>query len=384
MDKVRYGIVGLGKQGTMYSKLFTKGGSVLKGAVLTAVCDIDAGRREYAEKSLPGVKVFEDYNEMFASGLIDAVMVETPHYFHPQIACAAFEAGLNVLCDKPAGVYTKQVREMNEQAAKHPELLFGMMFNQRTNPLYIKAKQLIDSGELGEIKRIVWIITNWYRPAAYYAQGGWRGTWWGEGGGVLINQCPHQLDLFTWLAGLPQSVTATLSTRGRDINVENDVTAYCKFKNGATGVFITSTHDAPGTNRLEITGDGGKIVIERGKLVFTKNEVSEPEFSKTNKVFMGKPKTKTFKYRGVGRYLRFRKHPPQHMGIIKNYTDVLLGKTDEFIAPGEQGIIGLTFSNAIHLSGWTGHEISLPLNEEEYLTELEKRKEEEKHSDRKQ
>ncbi|MBR3439333.1 MAG: Gfo/Idh/MocA family oxidoreductase [Clostridia bacterium] len=377
MNTVRFGIVGIGKQGTLYTKFFTKAGSVLKGAKLAAVCDIDEKRREYAEKNLPGVKVFEDYKEMFTSGLIDAVMVETPHYFHPQIAMDALDAGLNVLCDKPAGVYTKQVRELNEKAKQHPELLFGMMFNQRTNPLYIKAKQLIDSGELGEMKRIVWIITDWYRPKAYYDQGGWRGTWNGEGGGVLLNQCPHQLDLFTWLAGMPETVTSQLATRGRDISVENDVTAMCTFKNGASGVFITSTHDAPGTNRLEITGDCGKIVIEKGKLVFTKNAVPEPEFSKTNTVFMGKPKTKKITYGGKAYYLRFRKHPPQHLGIIKNYTDYLLGKTKDFTAPGEQGINGLTFSNAIHLSGWLGKTVTLPFDEDLFLSELEKRKAEE-------
>ena len=378
MDKVRYGIVGIGKQGTFYTTLFQKGNMVLKGAELTAVCDISEDRRKYAEEHLKGVKVFSDYNEMFKSGLIDAVMIETPHYFHSEIAIAAFEAGLNVLCDKPAGVYTRQVEEMNKVAEEHPNQLFGMMFNQRTNPLYIKAKEIIESGELGNLKRIVWIITNWYRPKAYYAQGGWRGTWWGEGGGVLINQCPHQLDLFTWLAGLPVSVMATTSTVGRAINVENDVTAYCKFANGATGVFITSTHDAPGTNRLEITGDGGKIVIENGKLVFTKNEKMEPEFSETNTVFMGCPKTKKITYRGWGHYLQFKKYPPQHLGIIKNYTDYLLGKTDKFIAPGKEGIIGLTFSNAIHLSGWTNKEVKIPFDTAEYEAELEKRKEEEK------
>ncbi len=377
MNTVRFGIVGIGKQGTLYSKFFTKAGSILKGAKLTAVCDIDEKRRAYAEKNLPGVKVFEDYKEMFASGLIDAVMVETPHYFHPQIAMDALDAGLNVLCDKPAGVYTKQVRQLNEKAKQHPELLFGMMFNQRTNPLYIKAKQLIDSGELGELKRIVWIITDWYRPKAYYDQGGWRGTWNGEGGGVLLNQCPHQLDLFTWLAGMPETVTAQLATRGRDISVENDVTAMCTFKNGASGVFITSTHDAPGTNRLEITGDLGKVVIEKGKLVFTKNAVPEPEFSRTNTVFMGKPKTKKITYGGKIYYLHFKKHPPQHLGIIKNYTDYLLGRTNEFIAPGEQGLNGLTFSNAIHLSGWLGKTVTLPFDEDLFLTELEKRKAEE-------
>ena len=378
MDKVRFGIVGIGKQGTFYTTLFKKFKGILKGAELTAVCDISEDRRKYAEEKLPNVKVFEDYNEMFKSGLIDAVMIETPHYFHSEIAIAAFKAGLNVLCDKPAGVYTRQVEEMNEEAKKHPDQLFGMMFNQRTNPLYIKAKEIIQSGELGNLKRIVWIITNWYRPKAYYAQGGWRGTWWGEGGGVLINQCPHQLDLFTWLAGLPISVMATTSTVGRAINVENDVTAYCKFKNGATGVFITSTHDAPGTNRLEITGDGGKIVIEGGKLTFTKNLEMEPEFSEENTVFMGKPKTKTIKYRGICHYLQFKKYPPQHIGIIKNYTDYLIGKTKNFIAPGEEGIIGLTFSNAIHLSGWTNKEVKIPFDPAEYEAELAKRKEEEK------
>lgn len=378
--KIRYGIVGIGKQGTFYTKIFTKMKCLVKGAELTAVCDIDEGRRKYAEENLKGVKVFSDYKEMIKSGLIDVVMVDTPHYFHPEIAIEAMKAGLNVLCDKPAGVYTKQVREMNEEAEKHPDLLFGMMFNQRTNPLYIKAKEIIDSGQLGKLTRIVWIITNWYRPRAYYAQGGWRGTWWGEGGGVLLNQCPHQLDLFTWLAGLPVSVTATTSTVGRAINVENDVTAYCKFANGATGVFITSTHDAPGTNRLEITGEGGKIVIENGKLVFTKNAELEPVFSEHNEVFMGKPKTKTIKYRGVGHYLRLFKYPPQHIGIIKNYTDYLLKKTDKFLAPGKEGIVGLTFSNAIHLAGWTHKEVQIPLDEEEYLKELEKRKEEEKQS----
>ena len=380
---VRYGIVGVGKQGTFYTKIFTKLKGLVKGAKLTAVCDIAEDRRQYAEQNLKGVKVFSDYKEMFKSGLIDVVMVETPHYFHPQIAIDAMKAGLNVLCDKPAGVYLKQVREMMAEADKHPDLLFGMMFNQRTNPLYIKAKQIIESGQLGKLTRIVWIITNWYRPRAYYAQGGWRGTWWGEGGGVLLNQCPHQLDLFTWLAGLPVSVTATTSTVGRDISVENDVTAYCKFANGATGVFITSTHDAPGTNRLEITGEGGKIVIEHGKLTFTKNAELEPVFSEHNEVFMGKPKTKKSTYKGIGHYLRLKKYPPQHIGIIKNYTDYLLGKTDKFIAPGKEGITGLTFSNAIHLAGWTGQEVHIPLDDDFYLEQLQKRIEEEKANEKK-
>lgn len=384
MKNVRYGIIGIGKQGSLYATFFEKLKRKLKGTELTAVCDIDAKRRDWAKTHLPSsVKIFEDYHELLKSGLVDVVMVDTPHYFHPQIVEDAFAAGLNVLCDKPAGVYLKQVKEMNAVAEAHPTQLFGMMFNQRTNKLYIKAKELIDSGKLGTITRIVWIITDWYRPKAYYAQGGWRGTWWGEGGGVLLNQCPHQLDLFTWFVGLPETVTSTLSTVGRDINVENDVTAFMKFKNGATGVFITSTHDAPGTNRLEITGEGGKIVIEKGKLIFTENVEMEPAFSAHNTVFMGRPKTKKHVIRGVPPKFALIEDLLQHVRIIRNYTDVIQGKKVRFIAPGKEGIRGLTLSNAIHLSGWTHQTVSLPLDDELFLSELTKRKEEEKASSKK-
>jgi predicted dehydrogenase len=383
MKNIRYGIIGIGKQGSLYATFFQKLKNKLKGATLTAVCDIDPKRREWAKTHLNNVQIFDNYNALLDSHLCDVVMIDTPHYFHPEIAIAAFQKGVNVLCDKPAGVYLKQVKAMNAEAEKHPNLLFGMMFNQRTNKLYIKAKQFIDDGRLGNITRIVWIITDWYRPKAYYAQGGWRGTWWGEGGGVLLNQCPHQLDLFTWLVGLPTSVSASLQTVGRDINVENDVTATMHFANGATGVFITSTHDAPGTNRLEITGDGGKIVIEKGKLVFTENVEMEPAFSAHNTIFMGRPKTKKHVIRGVNPKFALVEDLFEHVRIIRNYTDVLMGKHVAFIAPGEEGIRGLTLSNAIHLSGWTHHEIKLPINDDVFLAELTKRKEEEKASSKK-
>ncbi|MFI3228558.1 MAG: Gfo/Idh/MocA family oxidoreductase [Bacillota bacterium] len=385
MKKLRFGIVGIGKQGSYYARVLGSLNKLLvKGGELTAICEIKEDRIAYAKAKYPNVKIFTDYNEMFASGEIDAVCVETPHYQHPTITMAALKAGLHVLCDKPAGVHTTMVKEMiacaEETKKQYPDQVFGMMFNQRTNPLYIKAKEIIDSGELGDLKRIVWIITNWYRPQKYYDQGGWRGTWGGEGGGVLLNQCPHQLDLFTWLVGLPESVSATISTRGRNISVENDVTAVCKYKNGATGVFITSTHDFPGTNRLEITGDGGKIVIEGMKLTFTKNDIMESTYSSNGKEFMGKIPHKTTTYKGMKYYLQPLKYPPQHPGIMKNFTEFILGQTKEFKAPGEQGIIGLTLSNAIHLSGWTGKEVKMPLSEEsekEFIAELDKRIKEE-------
>ena len=382
MEKVRYGIVGIGKQGGRYARLMHKG--LDKNAVLTAVCDIAEDRREWAKAKLSGVKVFDNYQDMFKSGEIDAVLIETPHYFHPVILKDAIDANLHVMSDKPAGVYTKAVREAAEYAKQKPELKCALLLNQRTSKVYKAAKEIVESGELGNLKRIVWIITNWYRPQAYYDQGGWRGTWNVEGGGVLINQDPHQLDLFTWLAGEKiTKVWAKAKTVGRNINVENDVTACCEFENGATGVFVTSTHEAPGTNRLEISGDGGKRVISGGadhtmKLEFTKLDTLEPEFSKTNKVFMGKPKTskRTVKFNIIDIF-KYVMDQGQHIAVIRNFSNNILGIEDKLVGRYEEGLNGLTFSNAIHLSSWLGKEVTLPLDEDLFIKELEKRKQEE-------
>ena len=388
MDKVRYGIIGIGKQGSNYAKRLFKG--MDKNGVLAAVCDIKEDRRQWATDNLAGFKVFEDYKEMLASDAIDAVIIDTPHYAHPGIAIEALDAGKHVLCDKPAGVFTKAVREAAEHGKTKPELKFGILYNQRTNKVYVKAKEIIDSGRLGSLKRIVWIITNWYRPQAYYDQGGWRGTWAGEGGGVLINQDPHQLDLFTWLAGKPiTKVWSVTKTVGRKINVENDVTAVCEFEGGAEGVLITSTHDAPGTNRLEITGDGGKMIIEGGsdvtmKLTFVENLVPEPQFSAENKVFMGKIPTKTYRYKLNLIDMIKGAIEQQHINVIRNFSRVVLGKEDKLIAPYADGLNGLTFSNAIHLSGWTGKQVVYPIDEEAYIAELNKRIAEEKSGGEKQ
>ena len=384
MAKVKYGIIGIGKQGGRYAKQMHAG--MDPNGELVAVADVAQDRREWAEKNLQGVKVFNNDDELINSGLVDAIIINTPHYAHPIIAKKALEKNLHVLCDKPAGVYTKAVREVAEFAKTKPELQFGLLYNQRTSKVYKAAKEIIESGRLGKLKRIVWIITNWYRPQAYYDQGGWRGTWAGEGGGVLINQDPHQLDLFTWLAGEKiTKVWASAKTVGRKINVENDVTACCTFESGATGVFVTSTHEAPGTNRLEISGDGGKIVISgpndiRMKLEFIENQTMEPEFSKTNTVFMGKPKTKktTVKF-NLADIIRFALiDKGQHIAVIRNFSNVILGNESKLIGKYEEGLNGLGFSNAIHLSSWLGKEVEMPLDEDLYIEELNKRIELEK------
>ena len=250
MEKVRFGIIGIGNMGTGHVESIA--GGHIENAVLTAVCDVKEDRLAFVtEKYGADIATFTDYKELLASGLVDAILIATPHYLHPVIAIEAFEAGLHVLSEKPIGVYTKKVMEMYEVAKAHPDQVFGIMYNQRTNPRYQKMREMLQGGELGELQRVVWIITNWYRTQSYYNSSAWRATWEGEVGGVLLNQCPHNLDLWQWICGMPKRVCGFLSFgKYHNIEVEDDATIYAEYANGATGLFISTTGEAPGTNRL--------------------------------------------------------------------------------------------------------------------------------------
>lgn len=299
---------------------------------------------------------------MLDSGEVDAILIATPHYFHPYFAIEAFKKGIHVLSEKPAGVYTKQVREMNEEADKH-DLVFGLMFNQRTSPAYRKMREIVQGGEYGAIKRVNWIITDWYRTQAYYDSGDWRATWDGEGGGVLLNQCHHNLDLLQWICGMPESVRAFCHEgKWHNIEVEDDVTAYLEYPNGATGVFITSTGDAPGTNRFEIDLEKAKLVSENGQLMMFKMEENERDFCFSSKEGFAKPKGEWVNVETPG-------ENTQHNGILTAFASAILNGTD-LIAKGQEGINGLTLSNAMHLSSWLDRKINLPFDEELFLEEL--------------
>lgn len=365
MDKkVRLGIIGVGNMGSGHAKSVTL--SKCPDFELVAVADIKPERLAKIKELNPNVTCFDTAEAMLDSGMIDACMVCVPHYSHPKYTIECMKRGIHVMCEKPAGVYTKQVREMMEESKKHPDVVFGMMFNQRTNCIYRKMRELVKSGEYGNIRRTNWIITDWYRPQAYYDSGDWRATWSGEGGGVLLNQCPHQLDLWQWICGMPKKVEAHLQYgRWHDIEVEDDVTTYVEYENGATGVFITSTGDAHGTNRFEIQLDRAKLVAENGKLYMTEYEISEPEFSKTNKIPFGNLPAKTFEVETDGKN-------PQHVGVINAWGGAIL-RGEPLVAGGCEGIYGLTLSNAMHLSSWLGKEITLPFDEDLYYNELMKR-----------
>ena len=344
MKKVRIGMIGFGNMGTVHCANIAEG--KVPDLELTAICDLNETRRAAAAEKHPGTAIFAEPTAMFESGVCDLVMIATPHYDHPRLAQEAFSYGLNVLTEKPAGVYTKQVMEMNEAAEKSGKL-FAIMYNQRVNPVYQKIRQLVQSGALGHIKRISWIITDWYRPQGYHDSCAWRSTWRTEGGGTLINQNPHQLDLWQWMFGMPDKITAFASFgKYYDIEVEDDVTAFFEYDNGTTGTYITSTGEAPGTNRLEIACDMGRLVVENDKLTFDRNVISEREFNKTFTGVFGAPECWRCEIPITGT-------DEKHVGIFKNVTNALLHGTP-LLSPGYEGIKGLTISNAIHYSAWTG------------------------------
>ncbi len=364
MEKVRFGIVGLGVQGSYYSRLFEK--DKIENGVLSAVCDWNPARLDAIRQVLGDREVayFADFLQMLDSGLCDAVLIEVPHEDHPWMVMECLKRDIHVISEKPAGVYTKQVREMNEYAAGK-KALFGMMFNQRTNCLYRKMKEIVAKGELGQLQRVTWIITNWFRTKKYYDSGTWRATWTGEGGGVLINQCPHQLDLLQWIVGeLPVAVNGFCHYgKWHDIEVEDDVTAYLRYAGGATGVFITTTGEAPGTNRLEISGTRGKLVCDGENLQWYRNEVDSLEFSRTTQSNSDDFKIECIDVETDGKN-------PQHSGIINNFANAVLGLEPLFV-DGREGIAGVELMNAIELSGWLGGaEVTLPVDEDVYLAKL--------------
>ena len=365
MSKVKLGVIGIGNMGSGHCL------SIVEGNVpemeLVAVADVKSARRDWAKENLPeGIKIFEDGDALIESGCCDAVLVAVPHYDHPRFVIKALESGMHAVSEKPAGVYTKQVREMNEAAAKSDKV-FAMMFNQRTNHVYRKMKEIVDSGKYGQIKRVNWIITDWYRTQAYYNSGGWRATWDGEGGGVLLNQCPHNLDLLQWICGMPVKVHAFCHNgKWHDIEVEDDVTAYMEFENGATGVFVTTTGDAPGTNRFEITLERGKLVCEYDKFSFYELEVSEREYCYTATEGFAKPKGHDVEMETDGENL-------QHVGVLRAFAANIL-RGEPLVARGEEGINGLMLSNAMHLSSWLGKEVTIPFDEDLFLEELNKRR----------
>lgn len=360
MDQVKIGIIGVGNMGSAHVVSIGQ----LANAKLTAICDINPEKlKRYNPEE---IQLFTDSKEFFRKADIDAVIVATPHYFHVPLAIEALKNKKHVIVEKPISVHKALAEELVKAAKKYPKLKLAAMFNQRTLPAHRKIKQLIDSGELGEIRRVNWIITDWFRSQAYYDSGDWRASWRGEGGGVLLNQCPHQLDLMQWFFGMPSKVSAVLTLgKYHDIEVEDDVTAVLEYPNGATGVFVATTGEAPGTNRLEIAAERGRLVFEEGKLRFKRNEIPTSKFCRETKTQFDRPETWDIEIpvNNDGSH--------QHRDIIENFCNAIL-KGTPLIAPATEGIRGLELGNAMLLSGLKKKTVELPIDAQAFAKIMDK------------
>lgn len=358
-DQLRIGLIGVGNMGSFYARELTAG--TIPRAVLAAVCDEDPARLA----PWTGVERYADAEALLNHDALDAVLIATPHYAHTTLGIAALEKGFHVLVDKPISVHKADAVRLLS-AHRNPQQIFAAMFNQRTDGYFLKMKELIAAGVLGELRRVNWIITNWFRTEAYYASGGWRATWAGEGGGVLLNQCPHQLDMLCWLTGTPSRVDAHGQFgRYHDIEVEDDVTAYLEYANGATGVFITSTGEAPGTNRLELVGEGGKVVLEADTLIFYRNQTPMSAFSRTTTESFAAPEVSVETFDGLN-------HGEQHIGVLKNFVAAVLDGVP-LIAPAAEGLASVELANAMLLSAFERRPVDLPIDADVYAMQLQQR-----------
>ena len=355
MDHINVAVIGIGNMGFAHASCIAK--NEISGMSLTAVCDISEKRLTAFSNKFPNINCYKCYEELFKDKICDSVIIAVPHPMHAEIAILAFKHGLNVMLEKPSDISVLRVKKLNAEAEKSGKV-FSIMFNQRTNPLFRKAHDIVKSGELGELKRSVWIITNWFRTQHYYDSGDWRATWSGEGGGVLLNQAPHNLDLWQWICGMPESVAAFCDlAKHHNIEVEDDATIFTSYKNGATGVFITSTGEAPGTNRLEISGDLGKLVLENGILKHYKLKHSISDAIKNSKESFSQ-----IDYDCIE--IKQDSSESAHKGILQNFTNAILFG-EELISPGTEGINELAISNAAYLSNWQNNsKITLPFDDE--------------------
>lgn len=366
MKSVRLGILGAGGMGAHHAKTVLE--NKVRGLELAAVCDLNVA----AFKLAPELPRFTDPEAFFDAGLMDAVLIATPHYAHTTLGIAALKRGLHVLVEKPISVH-KADAERLLAAHRNKKQVFAAMFNQRANAQYMKVRDLVASGELGEVRRMSWIVTDWFRSDAYYASGSWRATWEGEGGGVLLNQCPHQLDLLQWIFGMPKKVRAFCRFgQYHKIAVEDDVTAYLEFPNGATGVFVATTGELPGTNRLEIAAEWGRLILEDEKIEFRRNEIPTTKFCRTTKLRMGAPPVWNVRIPLTG-----AEWGGQHQIILQNFADAIReGKP--LVAPASEGIRSVELGNAMLLSTWLDRTIETPMDGKLFEREIQKRIREER------
>lgn len=361
---LKVAVVGVGNMGSAHATNIYTG--KIEKMELVALCDISAAKRMWASEKFGDIPIYASIDELLDAVTPDVIIVAVPHYFHVECAVKALEKGINVMVEKPAGVSVSDVEKMNSSADKSGKK-FGIMFNQRTAPIFKKCREIVRSGEIGKIKRVSWSVTNWYRTQSYYNSSSWRATWGGEGGGVLINQAPHNIDMLQWIFGMPSSVRARcIEGKYHDIEVEDFAHIFMEYEDGMTADFLTTTGEYPGTNRLEAAGDRGKLVLENGVLKVWKLAFSENEYrmSATNGTCLEKAEYNEYK---------FESSSSEHINVLRAFADNIL-EDKPLVADGREGINELEITNAAYLSAWTDKAVSLPIDREAFDKILEEKK----------
>ena len=357
MSAVRIGIVGLGNIGQQHAKLLS--GGAIEGAELSAVCGRGGGQ------GAPfGVPCFPDHQALLDSGLVDAVLIATPTQSHPEIGLAALKRGLHVLMEKPLAMSIGEAQGLVSAAPEHSR--FAVMLNQRFHPAYARIKGLLDEGRLGPLQRFAWTMTGWYRPDVYYKVSKWRGTWPGEGGGLLINQCIHNLDVLQWLVGMPSEVFAVAGFgKYHEIDVEDEVTATLRFEGGLTGTVTASSGEAPGINQLDLVGDLGTLRFDGERVRLYASAQSVADHCANTLDMFGMPE--------------FTEHPiqpaepvDQHGAVLRNFVHAI-ARGEPLATPAAAGLPSIELANAMLLSAWRGQAVALPLDAAAYELALQRK-----------
>lgn len=357
-SNLRLGVIGLGNIAQQHIN------NIIEQRVaqcrVTALCS----RQPSELTSALQLRHFERYQDLIDSGECDAVLIATPTFSHAAIGAYALQAGLHVMMEKPIGLSVQEGERLC--ALQKPGQQFALMLNQRTDPLFIAMRDCIQGGELGQITRCHWTMTNWFRPEIYFQVSDWRATWQGEGGGLLVNQCIHNLDIFQWLCGMPEKLTAFCRFgRYHDIEVEDEATAYLQYANGASGVFVGSTGEAPGVNRLDIIGEKGSLHFDGVGLMQTKNTPATRQFSRDTLDTFGMPESST-------RDITPDRAVNQHSVVMTNFVNAVL-HDEPLIATASEGLYSLAMANAMLLSTWENRPIDFPLDSGVYQRALNQR-----------
>jgi len=355
MKKVRFGVIGLGNMGMLHCRFIQAAGS--RSFCVTAGCDCDPRRKRIAKDC--GIHFFSDAQEMYDSGLIDAVIITTPHYWHPPLTFRAARRGIHVLCEKPLASSVGQARAMIAECRKR-KVALGAMLQQRCRPAMVKMKQLVDQGAIGDIFRVQMICSSWFRTQRYYDSGAWRGTWDGEGGGVLINQAPHSLDLFQWVGlGLPKTIVANVATREHKMECEDTANVICDYGSGRVGYIYASTAEEPGMEQLMLIGDKGTLTAEGGsKLTIGRLRVPiSKHVYASRKASAGGAEQKL-----TVSQVKVSARKSGHIDVIRAFANHIL-KGTPMVATGAESLIELEISNAAYLSGYNNsRSIKLPVD----------------------